>query len=155
MIEDNLAFPFWTQVLGAEVAGEKLDLNHGGQVVVCGVSVDLTDSKEVTIISAEIRSLFPVCGDSVYLNNAAESPLNVRVRQRLEKYLFLASHEPQKKPAVRQPVRVALSQLFGGTPDEYALVTSTGVGIGIAASGYDWQPPPYASIPVSVPISHY
>ncbi len=82
------------------------------------------------------------------MNNAAESPLNVRVRQRLEEYLVLASDEPQKKPAVRQPVRAALSELFGGSPDEYALVTSTGVGIGIAASGYDWRPGDNVVVPV-------
>ena len=34
MIEDNLVFPFWTQLFGAEVAVEKLDLNDGGEVVV-------------------------------------------------------------------------------------------------------------------------
>jgi selenocysteine lyase/cysteine desulfurase len=73
------------------------------------------------------------------LNNAAESPLNVRVRRRLQEYLVLASDEPQKKPSVRHTVRAALSGLFGGAPDEYALVTSTGVGIGIAASGFEWQ----------------
>ncbi len=88
---------------------------------------------------SELRLLFPVTGQSVFFNNAAESPLNVRVRNKLEEYLALASEEPQNKPAVRQPVRTALSELFGGTADEYALVTSTGVGIGIAASGYDWQ----------------
>ena len=32
-----------------------------------------------------------------------------------------------------------LSGMFGGAPDEYALVTSTGVGVGIAAAGYPWQ----------------
>jgi len=95
--------------------------------------------KEGTINTADLRPLFPVCEESVFLNNAAESPLNVRVHQRLQEYLALASVEPQKKPSVRQPVRAALSGLFGGTPDEYALVTSTGVGIGMAASGYDWR----------------
>ena len=98
-----------------------------------------TTPKEDIINSADIRTLFPVCRRSVFLNNAAESPLNVRVNRRLQEYLALASEEPQKKPSVREPVRAALSGLFGGTPDEYALVTSTGVGIGIAASGYQWQ----------------
>ncbi|MFH1763035.1 MAG: aminotransferase class V-fold PLP-dependent enzyme [Gemmatimonadota bacterium] len=78
-------------------------------------------------------------GKFVFLNSAAESPLNGRVRRRLEEYLTLASEEPQNKPPARHPVRVALSGLFGGTPNEYALVTSTGVGIGIAASGYGWH----------------
>jgi cysteine desulfurase / selenocysteine lyase len=86
-----------------------------------------------------LRTLFPVHKKSVFLNNAAESPLNVRVRQKLEEYLILASDEPQQKPPVRPPIKTALSELFGGNPDEYALVTSTGIGIGIAASGYNWQ----------------
>jgi cysteine desulfurase/selenocysteine lyase len=72
----------------------------------------------------------------------------VRVRQRLEEYLFLAGHEPQNKPAAREPVRAALAGLLGGNPDEYALVTSTGVGIGIAASGYDWQPGDNVVVPM-------
>ncbi|MEO8360226.1 MAG: aminotransferase class V-fold PLP-dependent enzyme [Vicinamibacteria bacterium] len=87
-----------------------------------------------------LRALFPVTGKSVFLNNAAESPLNVRSRQRLEEYLTLASDAPQDKPSVREGVRVALCGLFGGTPADYALVTSTGAGIGMMASGYDWKP---------------
>lgn len=87
-----------------------------------------------------LRALFPVTGKSVFLNNAAESPLNVRVRQRLEEYLALASEAPQDKPSVRPPVRAALAELFGGAPEAYALVTSTGVGVSIVAAGYPWQP---------------
>jgi cysteine desulfurase/selenocysteine lyase len=95
--------------------------------------------REPIIDTAKIRRLFPVCRDFVFLNNAAESPLNERVQRRLLEYLTLASEAPQRKPPAREPVREALSRLFGGTPDEYALVTSTGVGIGIAAAGYDWR----------------
>ena len=85
------------------------------------------------------RTLFPVTEKSVYLNNAAESPLNTRVRQRLEEYLQLAAEEPQNKPEARTNIRKQLSEIFGGSVDEYALVTSTGIGIGIVASGYKWQ----------------
>jgi len=86
-----------------------------------------------------LRTLFPVTEKSVYLNNAAESPLNIRVQHKLEEYLKLAAEEPQNKPPVREIVRKKLSEIFGGTVDDYALVTSTGVGIGIVASGYQWQ----------------
>ena len=88
---------------------------------------------------AQIRTLFPVTQNVVFLNNAAESPLNVRVRQRLDAYLALASETPHGKPSVRQPVRDALAELFGGASEDYALVTSTGVGIGIVAAGFDWK----------------
>ena len=89
--------------------------------------------------TTQLRTLFPVTQRSAYLNNAAESPLNIKVRQRLEAYLTLASEAPHNKPAVRQPVRAALAGLFGGVCDDYALVTSTGVGIGLVAAGYDWK----------------
>lgn len=94
------------------------------------------------------RALFPVTEKLVYLNNAAESPLNDRVHRKLEEYLKLAATEPQNKPEVRTIVRKQLSEIFGGTADEYALVTSTGVGIGIVASGYQWQKGDNVVVPV-------
>jgi len=72
----------------------------------------------------------------------------VRVRQRLEEYLSLASEAPHRKPPARDPVRALLSTLFGGASDDYALITSTGMGIGIAAAGYDWQPGDNVVVPM-------
>lgn len=86
------------------------------------------------------RALFPVTRTSVFLNNAAESPLNTRVHQRLEEYLAQASEAPHRKPSVRAPVRRLLAQLLGGRPEDYALVTSTGVGLGLVAAGFAWSP---------------
>jgi len=85
------------------------------------------------------RALFPVTEKFVFLNNAAESPLNIRVHQKLTDYLQLASEQPQNKPEVRTVIRNQLSDIFGGTADEYALVTSTGVGVGIVAAGFTWK----------------
>jgi selenocysteine lyase/cysteine desulfurase len=65
--------------------------------------------------------------------------LNAKVQSRLESYLTLASETPNAKPGTRVPVREALSEMFGGDPGDYALVTSTGVGVGIVAAGYDWK----------------
>ncbi len=89
---------------------------------------------------ADLRALFPVTRTSVFLNNAAESPLNTRVHRRLDEYLALAAEAPHRKPSVRTPVRRLLARLLGGRPEEYALVTSTGVGLGLAAAGYPWAP---------------
>jgi cysteine desulfurase / selenocysteine lyase len=86
------------------------------------------------------RSLFPITRKAVFLNNAAESPLNILVRERLEGYLELAATAPNRKPSVRGDVRRLLARLLGGSPEEYALVTSTAIGIGIAAAGYPWAP---------------
>lgn len=87
---------------------------------------------------SKLRKLFPVTKEYVFLNNAAESPLNLRVRQELDKYLDTAMNAPQKKPSARSNIKVRLSELLGGSPDEYALMTSTGMGIGIVAAGYNW-----------------
>jgi len=94
------------------------------------------------------RDLFPVTKHAVFLNSAAESPLNTLVRQRLDQYLDLVSATPQHKPSVRSAVRRQLAALLGGEPDEYALVTSTGVGISIVAAGLDLQSGDNVVLPV-------
>lgn len=88
---------------------------------------------------AAIRTLFPVTERMVFLNNAAESPLNGLVRKRLEEYLDLAAQAPHQRPPARNPVRPILARLLGGQPEEYALVTSTGAGIGLTAAGFAWK----------------
>ena len=89
---------------------------------------------------AAIRRQFPVTERMVFLNNAAESPLSLPVRRRLDEYLDQAAWSPDTRPPARHPVRPLLARLLGGSSDEYALVTSTGVGLGLAAAGYAWAP---------------
>ncbi len=95
-----------------------------------------------------LRQLFPVTEKYTFLNNAAESPLNLRFRNKLESYLTLAANAPQNKPSVRNEVKVKLSQLLGGSPEEYALVTSTGAGISTVAAGYNWMPGDNMVVPI-------
>lgn len=83
----------------------------------------------------QIRSLFPVTKEAVYLNSASQSPLNVLVNDKLQTYLKTELNPVGKKAFFRDDIRVLLSKLLGGFPEEYALVTSTGVGIGIVAQG--------------------
>jgi cysteine desulfurase / selenocysteine lyase len=89
---------------------------------------------------ARIRASFPVTEQLVFMNNAAESPLSLPVRRRLDEYLDRAALSPDGRPPARHPLRPLLSRLLGGLPEEYALVTSTGVGIGLVAEGYAWAP---------------
>lgn len=96
----------------------------------------------------KLRQLFPVTEKYAFLNNAAESPLNLAVRNRLELYLDLACQSPHTKPLVRESVREKLSELLGGRPDEYALVTSTGMGISAVAAGYRWRPGDNVVVPL-------
>ena len=85
----------------------------------------------------QIRSLFPITKQAVYLNSASQSPLNILVYDRLQAHLKTELNPVGKKAFNRDHTRVLLSKLLGGSPEEYALVTSTGVGIGIVAQGLD------------------
>lgn len=83
----------------------------------------------------QIRSLFPVTNAAVYLNSASQAPLNTLVNDRLQAYLKTELYPVGKKGFDRGYIRTLLSKLLGGSPEEYALVTSTGVGMGIVAQG--------------------
>ena len=83
----------------------------------------------------QIRSLFPVTKEAVFLNSASQCPLNTLVKDRLQAYLKTELNPVGKKDFNRDNTRVLLSKLLGGLPEEYALVTSTGIGIGIVAQG--------------------
>lgn len=87
----------------------------------------------------ELRTLFPVTKKYIFLNNAAESPLNLLVRRNIDEYLDLCQNSPQLKPSIRTKIRAQLADLLGGQADEYALVNSTGMGISIVAAGYHWS----------------
>jgi len=85
----------------------------------------------------QIRPLFPITKEAVYLNSASQCPLNILVNDRLQLFLKKELNPVGKEGFNREAIRVLLSKLLGGLPQEYALVTSTGVGLGIAAQGID------------------
>ena len=83
----------------------------------------------------QIRSLFPVTSESIYLNSASQAPLNTLVNERLQAFLKTEINPLARKGLDRGYIRTLLSKLLGGSPEEFALVTSTGVGMGIVAQG--------------------
>lgn len=83
----------------------------------------------------KIRSLFPVTKKAVFLNNASQAPLITLVNDRLQAYIAMELNPVGKRGFKRETVRALLAKLLGGTPEEYALTTSTGVGLGIVAQG--------------------
>jgi cysteine desulfurase/selenocysteine lyase len=87
--------------------------------------------------SDKIRSLFPITKEAVYLNSASQSPLSTLVNGRLQAHLKTQLNPVGKKGFDRNNIRALLSKLLGGSSEEYALVTSTGIGIGIIAQGLD------------------
>ncbi len=87
----------------------------------------------------QIRSLFPVTKEAIYLNSASQAPLNTLVYDRLQTYLKTEINPIKKKGFNRDDIRLSLSKLLGGSPEEYALTTSTGVGLGIVAQGINFE----------------
>jgi selenocysteine lyase/cysteine desulfurase len=87
----------------------------------------------------KIRALFPITKEVIYLNSASQAPLNVRVQNKLEAYLQSELNFEGKKGFDRDDIRIPLAKLLGGYPEEYALTTSTGVGLGMIAQGIDFK----------------
>lgn len=85
----------------------------------------------------QIRALFPVTDQAIFLNNASQAPLNILVNERLQTYLKTETNPLGKRGFNRNNVRELLSKILGGSPNEYALTTSTGVGLGTIAQGLD------------------
>ena len=87
----------------------------------------------------QIRALFPVTKQAVYLNNASQSPLNTLVNDQLQIILKTELIPVDKKAFQRNDIRVLLSKILGGSAEEFALTTSTGIGIGMIAQGIDFN----------------
>ena len=87
----------------------------------------------------KIRTLFPVTKEAIYLNSASQSPLNTCVQNKLEAYLKTEITFEGKKGFNRDDIRIPLANLLGGSSEEYALTTSTGVGLGMIAQGIDFK----------------
>ena len=87
----------------------------------------------------KIRSLFPITKEAIYLNSASQAPLNTCVQSKLEAYLKSEANFEGKKGFNRDDIRIPLANLLGGSPEEYALTTSTGVGLGMIAQGIDFK----------------
>ena len=87
----------------------------------------------------KIRSLFPITKEAIYLNSASQAPLNTCVQSKLEAYLKSEANFEGKKGFNRDDIRIPLANLLGGSSEEYALTTSTGVGLGMISQGIDFK----------------
>lgn len=85
----------------------------------------------------QLRALFPITSEAIYLNNASQAPLNTLVHDKLQSLIKKELLPIDKKAFNRGNTRVLLANLLGGSAEEYALVTSTGVGMGIVAQGLE------------------
>ena len=93
----------------------------------------------------EVRSLFPVTRRLAYLNHAGVSPISTRAAAALARYADLATsegalHYGERYDAEIERVRGRAATLLGAGPDEIAFVKNTTEGLGLVASGLNWQP---------------
>ena len=88
---------------------------------------------------SKIRALFPVTQEAIYLNSASQAPLNTLVNSKLQNYLAAELNFKDKIVFNRDAIRAPLAKLLGGSKEEYALTTSTGVGLGIIAQGIHFK----------------
>jgi len=87
----------------------------------------------------KIRTLFPITKEATYLNSASQAPLSTCVQNKLEAYLKSEITFEGKKGFNRDDIRIPLANLLGGSSEEYALTTGTGVGLGMIAQGIGFK----------------
>jgi len=90
------------------------------------------------------RREFPVSGNYIYLDHAGVSPISLRVKTAIEKFLAESAeggsfHYPVWAERIVE-IRRACAQLINAGPDEIAFVKSTSHGLSIVAQGLDWKP---------------
>ncbi len=94
-------------------------------------------------MNQEIRQLFPVTRNYIYLNHAAVAPLPLPVYERIEQHTHdvLRSgvvHFRQWSQAVAE-VRQLCAQLINAQPHEIAFAPNTSSGLAVVANGLDWR----------------
>jgi selenocysteine lyase/cysteine desulfurase len=94
-------------------------------------------------MNSEIRNLFPVTQNYVYLNHAAVAPISLPVYQAMERHARAlresgAVHFRAWLAAVRR-VRTLAAQLINAEPEEIAFAPNTSAGLAMIANGLEWR----------------
>ncbi len=89
------------------------------------------------------REEFPIINHFVYLDHAGVSPLSLRVKDEVVKFLAESTGETGFDYSSWgdriEEVRAASAKLIGAGADEVAFVKNTSHGISLVASGLDWK----------------
>lgn len=94
-------------------------------------------------MNSEIRKLFPVTQNYVYLNHAAVCPISTPVYERMQRHLRDvmengAVNYTEWLAAIKQ-ARELGARLINARPDEIAFAPSTSAGLAMIANGVDWR----------------
>lgn len=94
-------------------------------------------------MTPEIRKLFPVTQNYVYLNHSAVCPISLPVTERILEYTSdLLNHglvHFEKWGSRIKKVRQLAAQLINAEADEIAFAPNTSAGLSFVANGIDWQ----------------
>jgi selenocysteine lyase/cysteine desulfurase len=94
-------------------------------------------------MNKELRKLFPVTQNYVYLNHAAVAPIALPVYEKMEQHARdLLEHglvHLRQWSAAIERVRQLAAQLINARPHEIAFAPNTSAGLGFVANGLAWQ----------------
>src|SRR5262249_26050620 len=94
-------------------------------------------------MNAEIRKLFPITQNYVYLNHAAVCPISSPVYERMQRHTRdllenAAVHFREGGGAVKETRELA-ARLINAAPEEIAFAPNTSAGLAMIANGVDWR----------------
>lgn len=94
-------------------------------------------------MNSDIRQLFPVTNNYVYLNHAAVAPLSIPVVEAMQRYTYdLREHglvHWREWGAQVERVREIAARLVNANSNEIAFAANTSTGLSIVANGLDWK----------------
>jgi len=94
-------------------------------------------------VSGNFRKEFPITNHFVYLDHAGVSPVSLRVKENVNRFMQTATGETHFDYSLWgnriEEVRASCAKLIGAEVEEVAFVKNTSHGISIVASGLDWS----------------
>lgn len=104
----------------------------------------MTDLDTLLDDEALRREAFPACRDRVFLAHAAVAPVTRAAVEAMDEFNRASATGELDYGEVflgrMDRVRAAAARLFGGAPDEFALLGPTSLGLSLVANGLPWEP---------------
>jgi cysteine desulfurase / selenocysteine lyase len=90
------------------------------------------------------RAAFPSCRDRIFFAHAAVAPVTQAAVEAMESFNRASATGELDYGEVflkrMDRIRGAATRLFGGAPEEFALLGPTSLGLSLVANGLDWEP---------------
>jgi len=90
------------------------------------------------------RAAFPACRDRIFFAHAAVAPITQAALEAMEAFNLASATGELDYGEVflkrMDRIRGSAARLFGGAPEEFALLGPTSLGLSLVANGLDWSP---------------